>query len=76
MTTCLSTTSDKLQQIRQATQDDDTMTPLKHTITFGWPCTVQELPKELQAYWTFREEMTIEDGLILEGTRIVIPPTM
>ena len=50
MTTCLSATSEKLQQIRQATQDDDTMTLLKHTITFGWPCTVQELPKELQAY--------------------------
>ena len=37
---------------------------------------VQELPKELQAYWTFREEMTIEDGLILKATRIVIPPDM
>ena len=76
MTTRLSATSDKLQQIRQATQDDDTMALLKHTITFGWPHTVQELPKELQAYWTFREEMTVEDGLILKATRIVIPPTM
>ena len=52
------------------------MALLKHTITFGWPHTVQELPKELQAYWTFREEMTVEDGLILKATRIVIPPTM
>ena len=50
MTTHLSATSDKLQQIRKATQDNDTMALLKHTITFGWPCTVQELPKELQAY--------------------------
>ena len=76
MTICLSATSDKLQQIQQATQDDDTMVLLKHTITFGWPHAVQELPKELQAYWTFREEMTVEDGLILKATRIVIPPTM
>ena len=52
------------------------MALLKHTITFGWPRTVQELPKELQAYWTFREEMTVEDGLILKATRIVIPATM
>ena len=76
MTTCLCATSDKLQQIRQATQDDDTMALLKHTITFGWPSTVQELPKELQAYWTFREEMTVENGLILKATKIVIPLTM
>ena len=52
------------------------MALLKHTITFGWPHTVQELPKELQAFWTFREEMTVEDGLILKATRIVIPPSM
>ena len=76
LTTCLSATSDKLQQIHQATQDDDTMALLKYTITLGWPNTIQELPKELQAYWTFREEMTVEDGLILKATRIVIPPTL
>ena len=76
LTTHLSATSDKLQQIHQATQDDDTMALLKYTITFGWPNTVQELPKELQAYWTFREEMTVEDGLILKATRIVIPLTL
>ena len=76
LTTRLSATSDKLQQIRQATQDDDTMALLKQTITLGWPHTMQELPKELQAYWTFREEMTVEDGLILKATRIVIPPSM
>ena len=76
LTTHLSATSDKLQQIRQATQDNDMMALLKYTITHGWPHTVQELPKELQAYWTFREEMTVEDGLILKATRIVIPPSM
>ena len=45
VTARLSATSDKLQQIRQATQDDDTMALLKHTITYGWPQTVQELQK-------------------------------
>ena len=52
LTTCPSATSDILQQIRQATQDDDTMALLKHTITLRWPHTVQELPTDLQAYWT------------------------
>ena len=76
LTTRLSATSDKLQQIRQATQDDNTMALLKYTITHGWPRTVQELPQELQAYWTFREDMIVEDGLILKATRIVIPSSM
>ena len=39
----------------------------------GWPSTIKEIPPVLQPYWTFQEEFTIEDGLILKGTRIVIP---
>ena len=56
-----------------ATQEDDALALLKQVITQGWPSNVKEVPKELQSYWTFREELTIEDGLILKGTRIVIP---
>ena len=39
----------------------------------GWPSTIKEIPPILQPYWTFHEELTIEDGLILKGTRIVTP---
>ena len=34
---------------------------------------MKEVPHEIQAYWTFHEELTIEDGLALKGARIVIP---
>ena len=34
---------------------------------------MKEIPQVLHPYWTFCEELTIEDGLILKGTRIVIP---
>ena len=34
----------------------------------------KKFPSVLQSYWTFREELTIEDDIILKGTRIVIPP--
>ena len=27
----------------------------------------------MQPYWTFREELTVEDGLILKGTKLIIP---
>ena len=65
--------SDSLQQIRIATQEDDELVLLKHTITQGWPSNTKEVPSVIQSYWTFREELTIEDGTILKGTRIVIP---
>ena len=62
--------SDSLQQIRIATQEDDELALLKHTITKGLPSTIKEVPSVLQSYWTFREELTIEDGIILKGRRI------
>ena len=46
---------------------------MKHIIQQGWPKTIKEVPTEVQKYWTFHEELTIEDGLILKGTRIIIP---
>ena len=39
----------------------------------GWPSTIKEISPALQLFWTFHEELTIEDGHILKGTRIVIP---
>ena len=39
----------------------------------GWPNNIKEIPQFLHPYWIFHEELTIEDGLILKGTRIVIP---
>ena len=39
----------------------------------GWPNSIKEVPHEIQAYWTFCEELTIKGRLVLKGTRIVIP---
>ena len=64
--------SDSLQDIRLATQEDDELALLKHTITTGWPRTIREVPSEIQPYWTFREELTVEDGIVLKGTHIEI----
>ena len=54
-------------------QADDELALLKHTIMQGWPSPIKQVPQVLQPYWTFREELTVEDGSILKGTRIVIP---
>ena len=73
ITSQLNARSDSLQQIREATQADDTLVILKYTIQQGWPRSIKEVPSKIQPFWTFHEELTIEDGLALKGTRIVIP---
>ena len=73
ITSQLNARSESLQQIREATQADDTLAILKYTMQQGWPSSIKEVPSEIQPFWTFCEELTIEDGLVLKGTRIVIP---
>ena len=73
ITNQLSTRSDSLNQMRIAFQEDDDLALRRHTITHGWPSTIREVPSEIQLYWTFREELTIEDGIIFKGTWIVVP---
>ena len=65
--------SNSSQQTRIARQKDDELVLLMQTITHGWPSTIKEVPSVLKSYWTFREELMIEDGIILKGTRIIIP---
>ena len=53
--------SDSLQQIRITRQEGEELALLKHTITQGWPTNIKEVPSVIQSYWTFREELPIED---------------
>lgn len=63
-------------QIREATENDSQMQKLKQTISAGWPTTRNEIDSELASYFNYRDEMTIENGIILRGERIVIPKSM
>ena len=66
-------TQDRIDRLQQSTVKDDTLALLKHTVRHGWPQTITELPPELCPYWTFREEISIEDGVLLKGEQIIIP---
>ena len=62
--------SDTLNQLCTATQEDDELILSKYTVTNGWPNSIKEVPPEIQAYWTFQEELMIEDGLILKVSKL------
>ncbi len=49
---------------------------LYQVVLQGWPQTVQELPESVRDYWNYRDEVGIQDGLLLKGTRLIIPPSM
>ena len=65
-----------MQEIHMEARLDDELASLMHVIVNGWPETIKELASALKSYWTFREELTVENGVILKDTCIVIPHKM
>ena len=60
-------------QIKRATINDPTMQTLANIVQKGWPDAREEVPISARGYWTFRDEITLHDGLIFKGNRVIIP---
>lgn len=67
---------DRLSQAQEETNKDEILTELREVIIQGWPKCRKELPVPLLPYWAFRDELSIEDGLVIKGERVVIPKSM
>lgn len=66
----------KLQEIRDETQQDATLKELLRTIRVGWPKRPGQVSDNIREYWNVRDELSEVDGLILKCNRLVIPSTM
>ena len=65
--------SQTLADIKASTANDPTMYTLNKIIINGWPSQKSQLPKNLQPFWTYRDELTSQDGIIYKGQQVVIP---
>ena len=52
---------------------DTTLSALRDVLMHGWPEKRSDCPAYLHPYWNYGDELTVADGLILKGKRIVIP---
>ena len=73
---CPQFSTECLQKIQAETANDPELVALKEVVCSGWPSTIRELPSLVRPSWTFREELSIEDSLILKSHRIVIPQAL
>ena len=58
-----------LARVQQTTEADGEMVLLKAVIQTGWPDTKEEVPPNIQGYFHFRDELSVQDGLVLKGER-------
>ena len=71
----LPASKDYLQLYRQAQASDALCTQLLHYCHYGWP-PQHHIKGDLLRYWDARSELTSCDGLLLYGSRIVVPKSL
>ena len=73
ITSNIPVSSTEIELICEETFKDPTLTLLKHYIHMGWPVDRRSLPQELHTFWNYREDLSMENGLITKGARLLIP---
>ena len=73
---CPQVADSMMQKIKEETPKDPELLALKEIVYSGWPSTNKELPILVKPYWSYRDELTVEDGILMKGMRIIIPQTL
>ena len=69
----LPVTNQKLAKIREATAQDPILQEVVQYIKLGWPHQKTQCLPGATLYWEHRGEMTLIEGLLLKGDRLIIP---
>ena len=75
-TTSIWLKSRTLTDNKQATVNDLIWQSLMTAIREGWPDQKSLLPAGLSPYWTYRDELTVTDGVIYKGLQVLVPNPM
>ena len=63
----------RIMQIKNETKKEKELQELSSMIIKGWPKERRDIPQTIREYWPFRDELTIENGMIIKGNQILIP---
>ena len=69
-------TKERFSEIKIASHEDPVLSSLKNVISLGWPDHKKDVNPVVNAYFPYRDELTVEDGIIMRGDRIVIPKVL
>ena len=69
----LPVSEEKHDEILGHTSKDEVLQLLKEVILTGWPAVKKSLPAVLNPYYSYWDELSVYDGLIFRGERLVIP---
>ena len=66
----------RLDEIRSELKNDDMLKTVMQYVQNGWPEEKQRVHGPIAKYWSERGNISLHDGLLLRGRRIIIPPRL
>lgn len=63
----------RLNSFRKATACDSNLQILMFTVLEGWYSIEDGVPQEIKSYFSCREEIMVQNGLLFKGERIIVP---
>ena len=67
---------EKQDQLRHETAKDPALCFLRDVIIRGWPDKIKELQPSIRAYWSYRDELSVESGIVVKGRQVIIPESL
>ena len=74
MVNFISITPSRYKGCQEATAHE--MNELYQVILKGWPDQKEQVPHSIRDFWSVRDELSVSDGIVYKGLRIVVPPSL
>ena len=61
------------QRIQTTTREDSVLQILEKIIRAKSPADSREVPTAAHEYWSFRDELSVQEGVLYKDTRMIVP---
>ena len=69
-------TSETIQRFKQETAKDPVLAALCDVVATGWPAESKEAPEHLRQYWSFRDGISVYDGVVHRSHQVMFPSSL
>ena len=68
--------SGQLDKVRSASAEDPMLCTLWEQVIYGWPAEPKLVPKVIRSFWSMSDYVSVEDGVLYFGSRMIVPESM
>ena len=65
-----------VRELQQETASDPELQAMANAISNGWPTLHKQAHPILHDYWNYRDELSINNGILTKNQKIIIPKTL